>query len=271
MASKTVEPYFADPPLKEVSFSVQFEPITELHIGYVGLIWDMFRDRYPIAEHADELPHNIEKFGVIHREIPKMTFHEKLPVPRMMLTSADQQNIIQIQKDRFVFNWKKTDDNQYPRYKSIKDCFLNELKLFSSFLASNNLPSMEFNQVEFTYVNHIDADNYAVHDVFKDTVHESSYSDNLKLENFSFKFRHIISNHKEEIGRMYTNIDKGNLVSDDSFVYILKFTARTHPLDSTLSSVVDVMGIMRSEINSCFSAITTEYMHKNWKREKEQS
>lgn len=269
MASKTAEPYFADPPLKEVSFSVQFEPITELHIGYIGLIWDIYRDRYPIAEHADELPHNIEKFGVIHRKIPKMTFHESLPVPRMMLTSKDQQSLIQIQKDRFIFNWKKSDNNQYPRYQSIKKCFLNEFEMFSSFLESNNLPSLEFNQVEFTYVNHIDAENYAVHDVFKDTVHESSYSDTLELENFSFKFIHVINNHKENIGRMYTNIDKGNLVSDDSSVYILKFIARTHPLVPTLKGVIDVMDIMRSEINSCFSAITTEYMHKNWEREKE--
>jgi uncharacterized protein (TIGR04255 family) len=269
MTSNIGEPFYSEPPLVEVSVSAQFEPIEEIHLGYLGLIWEIYKDRYPQVEHIEELPHSIEKFGVIQRDIPRFQFQQSMPFPRMRLTSVDNKNVIQIQKDRFVFNWRrdKSSASEYPRFDSIKSKFLTELEGFILFLEKYNLPSLNFNQAELTYVNHIDAEQNSVQEVFRDYVKDPNYSDNLELEHFSIKFRHIITEESKKIGRLYTSIDKGNLISDNSSIYILNFTARSHPLDSSLEGMINVMDIMRSTINNSFTAITSITMHKNWNKE----
>lgn len=260
---------FEDPPLKEVSFSVQFEPIKGFHIGFVGLAWNVFKGRYPEVETADELAHEIEKFGVISRRPPGLQLLERFPVPRVMFISSDKQYLIQIQKDRFVFNWRKLFDEgiQYPRYPNLKERFLDEFKIFSAFLADNHMEMLAFNQVEFTYVNHIDAADRSIQYVFKDVIDESRFSSSLELEAFSVKLKHLIRRDGENVGRLYTSIEKGNRITDGGSIYILNLIARAHPREPSLGGVTNVMDIMRDEINGCFSAITTKAMHDEWKQQ----
>lgn len=259
---------FESPPLKEVSFSVQFEPIEGFHIGLIGLIWDVFKSRYPSVETADELAHEIEKFGVISRRPQGIQFLDRTPVPRIMFISDDQQYLIQLQKDRFIFNWRQLSDEsvRYPRYQNLKNRFLDELQIFGAFLAENHLEPITFNQVEFTYVNHIDAASRSIQQVFTDVIDESRFSPSLVLESFSIKLKHLIQKNDENIGRLYTSIEKGNRISDGGSIYILNFMARTHPIEPSVAGVVGSMDIMRQEINSCFSTITTKAMHEEWKR-----
>lgn len=270
MSTDTAELYFANPPLKEVSFSIQFEPIEDIHIGYLGLLWNVFRDRYPIVQHADEIAHTIEKFGVLPREVPQqLKFLKQLPLPRVMYFSADKQFLIQIQKDRFILNWRNfdTDECEYPRYTTLKQRFLDELSIFNDFLNKNDLSSPQYNQVEFTYTNHIDSESHIAKEVFNDVIDESRYSPSLELETFDIKLKHLLKKGNDNIGRMYTSVDLGNRISDGSGVYILKFTTRTHPLEPSLSGAIEVMDIMRNEINNSFSAITTPKMHSLWNKE----
>jgi uncharacterized protein (TIGR04255 family) len=263
------ELYFATPPLTEVSFSLQFEPIEQLHLGFLGLLWDVFRDRYPIAQHADEIDHVIEKFGVLPREIPqKLKFLPQLPLPRMMYFSEDKQFLIQVQKDRFILNWRNHESVkfEYPRYKNLKKRFLDEIEILYGFLKANNLPSPDYDQVEFTYTNHIDAKDHIAQEVFNDVIDEKRYSPSLELETFDIKLKHILKKDDHNIGRMYTSIASGSRKSDGSKLYILNFTTRTHPTKPSLEGVVEVMDIMREEINNSFSAITKPKMHNLWNR-----
>ncbi len=263
------EPYYSEPPLVEVSISAQFEPIVEIHLGYLGLIWEIYKDKFPQVQHIDELPHSIEKFGVIKREIPKFKFQENMPYPRVRFTSSDNKSVIQVQRDRFIYNWRRDESpaSEYPRYDSIRSSFLEEFGKFVQFLQNHDLPSLNFNQAELTYVNHIDAGQHAIQDVFRDYIIDPNYSDNLELEHFSTKFQHLITEEGQKIGRLYTSMDKGNLILDNSSIYRLNFTARSHPLDQSLEGMIKVMDKMRSTINSSFTAITTTNMHEDWNKE----
>lgn len=267
---ETAELYFDKPPLTEVAFSLQFEPIEELHLGFLGLLWDVFRDRYPIVQHGDEISHQIEKFGVLPREVPPdLKFLKQLPLPRMMFFSEDMQYLLQVQKDRFILNWRNLDPKhnfKYPRYRNLKKHFLNELEIFYKFLEVQNLPLPDFDQVEFTYTNHIDAEEHIAQEVFNDVIDQSRYSPSLELENFNIKLKHILKKDNENIGRMYTSIDSANRISDGVKLYVLNFVTRTHPTESSLEGIVDVMNIMRQEINNSFSAITTDKMHSLWNK-----
>lgn len=259
---------FEAPPLFEVSFSLQFEPIKGFHIGLIGLTWDRFKDRYPTVDIADEVAHEVEKFGVISGRPQGFQLLDRAPIPRVLFISQDQHYLIQLQKDRFIFNWRRLTDEgvPYPRYEPLRKRFLDELEIFNTFLAESGLEPVSFNQVEFTYVNHIDAEGRSIQDVFKDVVDESRFSPSLTLEAFSVNLKHLIKDEGESIGRLYTSIEKANRISDGKSLFILKFVARTHPLEPTISGVCASMDIMRREINNCFSTITTPKMHDEWRR-----
>lgn len=260
---------FKDPPLKEVAISFQFEPIEGFHIGYFGLAWNVFKSRYPKFETAEELPHEIEKFGIISRKQNGFEFLVGAPPTRAMFISEDNQHLIQLQKDRFIFNWRKLFDESlsYPRYPAVKKMVLDELEIFTGFLTANNLEAPNFNQVEVTYVNHIDADNHSIEHVFKDVIDQSRFSSSLMLESFSINLKHLIRRNDENIGRMYTVIEKANRITDGKDIYVLRFVGRVHPSEPTLAGIVGAMDIVREEINSCFSGITTNAMHEEWNRE----
>lgn len=264
------DPSFGKPPLVEVSFSIQFEPIEGFHIGLIGSTWELYRDRYPIAENATELAHQIEKFGVIDRKSQQLNLKlvEGTPEPRVIFYTADKQYLIQVQKDRFILNWRKCPSPgfEYPRYESLKARFFSEYQIFENSITRNSLAKPTFNQVEFTYVNHIDATTYTVNDVFNNVIEDSSLSQSMKLESFSINLKHLITKDEQNIGRLYTSIEKGNLVSDGSDIYILKFLSRAHPLSSAHESIDEVMDLMREKINSSFTAITTPKMHEEWQR-----
>jgi uncharacterized protein (TIGR04255 family) len=269
MTSAQTECSFKVPPLQEVSFSVQFEPISGLHLGLIGFLWNTFKDRYPLVETADELTHEIEKFGVISRKKPGFQLYEQVPIPRVLFISDDQHYLIQIQKDRFIFNWRKLldQDIQYPRYPSLRKRFLEEFNHFKEFLSAAGLGDPECDQVEFTYVNHIDAEGRSFEQVFSNAIDESRFSPSLKLESFAINLKHIIQKGEENIGRLYTSIEKGNRLSDGKDIYVLKFVSRTHPTEPSYSGVVNAMDIMRGEINGIFCTLTSPEMHAEWEQE----
>ena len=275
MTSSQSKLSFNNPPLKEVSFSIQFEPISSFHIGFIGLLWDKYRDRYPKVETAEEATQQIEKFGIISRKQPPFPFKfiEETPVPRTLFVSADAQHVIQIQKDRFIFNWRKIfDENlRYPRYSNVKKKLFEEFEVFTNFLTANGLESPRYNQVEVIYVNHIDANIRSIDSVFVGAVGESQFSSSLNLEAFSINLKHVIQRDSENIGRLYTSINKASRISDGVEIYDLKFIVRLNPNEPSIAGVMDAMDIARMEINSSFEAVTTKEMHDEWNREDSKS
>jgi uncharacterized protein (TIGR04255 family) len=63
---------------------------------------------------------------------------------------------VQLQKDRFLFNWRRTrPEHKYPRYAFVKERFDALYGRFLEFLTQQNLGEIRPNQFELTYVNHI--------------------------------------------------------------------------------------------------------------------
>lgn len=262
---------FLNPPIKEVSYSAQFEPVKGFHMGFKGLLWGEYREQYPLVEHNEPLDHEIERFGAVTRNIhrPKFKLVEGIPHPRVMMLSEDQNRLIQVQSDRFIFNWRKysSDDLEYPRYVSLRDEFRDELDKFESFVVKNGLvKSLEFNQVEITNVNHIPTENKQISDVILGMDDGKDLSASLKAESFGSQMKHLICQGSEPIGRLYTNIEKANMISDGTEVFVLRFLARAHPRKRSKDGLFEMMDILRGHINQSFDALTTENMHKIWKK-----
>jgi uncharacterized protein (TIGR04255 family) len=75
---------------------------------------------------------------------------------RTWLLSEDGRSLLQIQEDRFLFNWKKASaDDKYPSYDEVVAAFEGRLGEFENFLILDGVGQPIYRQFELTYVNHI--------------------------------------------------------------------------------------------------------------------
>lgn len=56
-------PDFENPPLTEVLISVQFEPIAEMQVPQIGLLWSKYRSEFPRTEQHSPIDTAVEEFG----------------------------------------------------------------------------------------------------------------------------------------------------------------------------------------------------------------
>ena len=77
-------------------------------------------------------------------------------VPRTWFVHADGHGVIQVQRDRFLHNWRKIRPyDEYPRYHHVIGMFRAHLSSFAEFLEAHHLGVITPLQYELTYINHI--------------------------------------------------------------------------------------------------------------------
>ncbi len=146
-------PKFGRPPVVEVALGAYFPPLP-LTAGHLGLLWDRWRTRYPRSEDQPGLPPvQAEVFGAT-QPVPVVLFGQ--PPVRVWYRSEGGE-LVQVQKDRVVHNWRKADqpEGAYPHYEQVRPQFERDLIDFESLVRDEGLGPLSINQVEVTYVNAI--------------------------------------------------------------------------------------------------------------------
>ena len=107
-------PEFSDPPVAEVALSLQFRPLKEFGAVHFGAIRSRFVDKFPKFEEHPPLERAVEVFGEGpgQSQSPKIEFVSRLPLPRVWFLTEDGGQLIQIQRDRFVHNWRKSGEEE---------------------------------------------------------------------------------------------------------------------------------------------------------------
>lgn len=143
---------YAQPPLVEVVCGVLFEPLESLLMPHIGRLWELFRDDYPVCSERDHLLPVVEEYG----DGPRELLAEMPSRPRAWFTQEEETRIIQVQRDRFLHNWKRYPaDAEYPRYETLIVDFDARYGEFRSFLDEHGLGTPRPLQYELTYVNHL--------------------------------------------------------------------------------------------------------------------
>lgn len=269
-------PSFKSPPLHEVALSVQFEPLQSLGLVQLGLLWSEFRGRFPQIEEHGPIETIVERLGVRRKTsaVPEMRLLSAPPLPRIWFLNEEKRELVQVQNDHFVRNWRKIkDSDEYPRYDEYIRCvFEKDLHTFQSFLAKEQLGKLVPNQCEVTYVNHIVAgDGWETHanlgSVFNGWANQFSEDVALEIEDIRLAVRYIIYNDNDEfLGRLHMSIEPAFNVSDDKPIFIMKLTARGKPLGEDIPGILKFMDLGRMHIVNSFAAMTTPNMHKVWGR-----
>ncbi len=151
-------PTFKKPPLVETAIGVQFQVIDGLKNAHLATFWQSIRDDFPKIFDVELLPEQIESFGEQARRMsrfPSFRIGSSGGAARMQMASLDDQEMVQVQNGRLVFNWRQTPGGEYPRWRRVFPRFTAHLGKFSKVLAENGLGRMTPVQWEVVYVNHL--------------------------------------------------------------------------------------------------------------------
>jgi len=156
-----VEIKFRKPPIDELVIGVYFDrEIDGLRTQHVGLFWQKFRKEFPTARQRPvTVPVGGGAPGQVEIEFLSSD-DEIVPMPRFWFEAADGVTLIQLQKNAFLFNWRKR-EAEYPHFDVVKQGFDKNFALFTSFLSTElSVPMAPIAIAELMYVNKIEECEY---------------------------------------------------------------------------------------------------------------
>ena len=141
---------FENPPINEVVVSTYFNPqLVDLQPEHIGLFWGEIKEDFPS----------------VHQQPPVgdttiLTSRELFPMPRYWFIAEDGINLIQIQRNAFMFNWRRRKD-EYPGFHNhIKPAFDKYYDIFSEFIRREIKNDLSVDLCELAYVNTLERCEY---------------------------------------------------------------------------------------------------------------
>lgn len=150
-------PDFETPPLREVVVGVQFEPLRGLRQALLGDYWQHVREEFPTTQDRPPLESALEIAGGPRQQTLEVQFGT--PPPTLCwFESSGGDHLIQVQHDRFLLNWRRTDDGAgYANFEPILEQFGDRFRQFVTWANDNGMPVAPI-QTEVSYINVFDSD-----------------------------------------------------------------------------------------------------------------
>jgi len=262
-------PDYEMPPVIEVVCGILFEPIKALLGPHLGLLWEKYKPEYPICREVPPLTPVIENFN----EPRPVDIHLSgvPPLPRIWFVHRENNGIIQIQRDRFLHNWKKAKpEDEYPRYPKVIKLFKDRLSKFELFLEENEFRSIEPLQYEMTYINHIPkgdgwVDMSNIGEVFPDFAFKVNKDRFLRgPEGINWRTSFTLP---DQAGRMHVTIQYVKARDTGQPLLILNLTVRGIGNDKSSEGMWLWFDLAREWIVRGFADLTGEEVQKNiWKK-----
>jgi uncharacterized protein (TIGR04255 family) len=274
-------PKFNKPPVAEVVLGVQFAPLTGMHVGHIGLLWEQFKSKFSRVEQQPRLPHMIERKGnpAPPALLPSVSIMSAADlIPRVWMLNDEGTELIQVQTDRFLRNWRRyhNDSIPYPSYEtSGRPGFENDLGNFREFAKDQGLGELAVDQCEMTYINHIRpcgvwAEFAQLDKVFRGWGSSYPALVGSRANTIGCRVRHEVADDQGKyVGHLYVELDSGYLPgSNEELTPLFQFQliVRGRPLGEGMLGVMQFMDFAHCAIVKSFTDVTTPEMHKVWER-----
>jgi uncharacterized protein (TIGR04255 family) len=268
-------PDFKKPPVNEVVLSFQFATLEKLKSPYIGLFWKSLRSQYPDISEQPEVQPVFETFGSPEMMQQRVSFQALLspPMPRFWLEKEGQPDLLQIQRDRIMHNWRQTPEpSVYPRYEKVRAKFQKEVQKFEDFLAAEDLGTLQVNQCEVTYINLIDEipTESNLHTGLDQIspLWAGITSDQApgEIENSLVQMRYLLDDGGERVGRIHVSMQPAFRPLDLKPVFRVDITARAKPRGASVVDAFNLLDVERDAVVRTFAAVTTPEMHELWGR-----
>lgn len=266
-------PEFTKPPVSEVALSVMFSPLEKWRSAHAGIYWSKIKDRYPLTENYPPIGNQIELFDQEPKPIKTMTFRVDVQNPdaqRYWFLAEPPTKLIQIQRDRFVTNWRKMKgDEVYPRYeKELRPRFADEWKALTAFLEEQGIGKPDVQQCEVFYIN--DILRHDAWENFKDALPLFSHWWAKSAEQFLPLPENLNMSGSfampDKVGRLHFTLQRVFRAIDEREAIQLQLFARGKPKSSSLEDILSWMDLGRDWIVRGFTDMTSPEAHKLWGR-----
>lgn len=264
-----IRPNFERPPLQEQAISIVFQPLDRFRIVDYGLFWAEIADAFPNVATDVPLEAPVEQFDNFRLAEMSFQFLTVPPLPRAMFSNPENGELVQLQNNRFGFNWAKVGALQYPRSEPLMARFQELFAQFIAYARRNGLGELVLKQCELTNLNLIPVSDFG-----------TSYSDvanavcvdavdlgipNLQSEIFERSRQHkILGDDGKPIGRLHTVLAPVVSNVDNSEGIRYELTARSAANIRSLEDAEKFFAIARNTINGAFLASITADMKKRW-------
>jgi uncharacterized protein (TIGR04255 family) len=259
-------PEFDHPPLDEVAIGVQFEVLKGFHTAHLGRYWSRIRDRYPFTEDQPPIARQMElpEPAPASRAQVEVTFPI---IPRCWFLDATKNQLLQLQSDRFLRNWRQIEGNEpYPRFAYLIQEFRREWDDFLSFLAEERIDPPVVNQCELTYINNLLPgvgwqDYSELGNVFTLLRPPKAPAFLPAPEMVAWDVRYKLP---EGRGRLRVKLQPAFRSRDLKLISVLDLTARGAPASTASGCIFAWFDLAHEWIVRAFDELTQPEMHKTW-------
>jgi uncharacterized protein (TIGR04255 family) len=254
-------PDYDSPPVNEVVVGVQFDrlPLSGLHFG---LFWSTVRDKLPNVSEQPPLETHVENFA--NPSVLRFPFVFDQPRLRYWLIAQDETELLQLQNDRLLFNWRKRAPEQpYPHFEWIQSQFTSWLANWQAFLAQQTLEA-KIGQFEVTYLNRISSADrpLVVDEVLSFLAPQFRTGLGGTPEAISMNSQRVLMHEGVPWARGYTSTQNG-IDATGAPTISFELTVRG-PLIGGHSSLPHLQFRAREWIVRAFHDLTSADMHKTW-------
>ena len=268
-------PDFERPPVVEVALGLQYDDLPGLNAVQIAAFWmDRLQSEFPEVTEQPPLANSEEEFGPpAGRGIP-LSIQAGPPPLRFWMSNEDKTVLVQIQRNRFVFNWRRGEgaDGEYPRYPFVKEQFLRHLGELMEFVTDRELGAFGFKQCEVTYVNEIRAPGEDGGHAFVGDFLALQGSTNGEflggMESAEISYHYVMTepDGADAVGRLHATASPRLRADSMEAVYLLQMVARGRPLGPGPDGAVAFLDLGHEYIVRGFADITTRRMHGIWGR-----
>ena len=147
---------FARPPVEEVVLSVLFKPLDRFLAPHLGEIWQEFKKSgFMHTTVQGPVPPTIESFSDQIPE-PHVQISNVPDFHRILFIHESGNQILQVQQDRFTFNWRRIEEGQkYPGFSTIFASFEDFYTRFRENLKNQEIGEITPLQYELSYTNQL--------------------------------------------------------------------------------------------------------------------
>ncbi|PZO45464.1 MAG: hypothetical protein DCF17_01225 [Shackletoniella antarctica] len=249
---------FESPPIVEKLMGVQFAPLQAWSIPHFGLFWNEIRSNFPRFTVQPSLLRGESEIA-IEDSIRCWFFHES------------QSKLIQIQRDRFLYNWQKpTTYAEYPHYENIKPEFLEYWNIFCQFLAKNQIEQPSIEQCEITYIDHFEKDKEwkSLSDLPSVINCWSGLSGDILHEEPDFINIKLAYSLPEINGTLTISLQPAVRSEDSKEIFQLTIAVTGKPASQSIDDLISWFDSGRELAIRSFVDFTTEEMHDFWRKSK---
>lgn len=262
-----ITPKFDSPPVIETALSVEFKPLEKWGIPHFGLFWQRIRQSFPEFSVKAPLASEIETFDKPKLVTAQIEFMSE-PEVRCWFFDSKADQLIQVQHDRFVHNWRRTGDRPYPSYDAVRPSFESNWDVFSAFLREEDLGRPQVVQCEMTYVNHFESGREwtAMNDLPRVLMPWSGKLSEGFLpspEQIQMAMSFLMPDNR---GRLRIGLQPVIRTADRKVTLQLTLIARGAPASSEKESILEWFDLGHEWIVRGFADLTSPEMHRLWKR-----